>query len=293
MELKSGNEVKVVNSRFIAFGLMYLWIGIIYVFQILVSMMGFIIRYFGVIISILESVLMLTNLILLLVALGKIKSANRILNSSNLAIFYSRLVEAIIISIIGNIIIFISKMINPVAIYNLINYITNRIPMLPVGTMRDVLIWVAGVLLVWISYILVYIGYKALRRFFKMEAERFPWRIRKKSESGARNLKIGALMWVLGFLVVTMIVGVILNIIGYFQIGVLRGLSEEPIEEVLLEGREGTELKSTETKVDLAEEEVESEVRPVKPRVSRYCTVCGEKLDPDDKFCPECGTAIE
>ncbi|MHA1753646.1 MAG: zinc ribbon domain-containing protein [Candidatus Helarchaeota archaeon] len=290
------NNVQFVNSKFISFGTLYMWIGILYIFQIFSSFLDIFFHYFTPIFSLINHLLALTNFILLLIALADINSANKILNELKLSAFYSKIISAIIISIIGNVIILVSQLVNPMAFSYLIDYLTRHIPSLPPRTILVVIFWSSGILLVWISYILTYIGYKSLEIFFSNHLNDFPQKIALDAASGARNLKRGALMWILEIFIITIIVGVIFNIIGYFETAALQKLAVTPINESLIDHKEEDKLINVDhigPQPTSPDKMTESGPLPIKDTPPKFCVMCGTKLDPDDKFCPNCGTPTD
>jgi len=273
-----------------------MWIGILYIFQIFSSFLDIFFHYFTPIFSLINHLLALTNFILLLIALADINSANKILNELKLSAFYSKIISAIIISIIGNVIILVSQLVNPMAFSYLIDYLTRHIPSLPPRTILIVIFWSSGILLVWISYILTYIGYKSLEIFFSNHLNDFPQKIALDAASGARNLKRGALMWILEIFIITIIVGVIFNIIGYFETAALQKLAVTPINESLIDHKEEDKLINVDhigPQPTSPDKMTESGPLPIKDTPPKFCVMCGTKLDPDDKFCPNCGTPTD
>jgi len=103
-------------------------------------------------------------------------------------------------------------------------------------------------------------------------------------------------MWILEIFIITIIVGVIFNIIGYFETAALQKLAVTPINESLIDHKEEDKLINVDhigPQPTSPDKMTESGPLPIKDTPPKFCVMCGTKLDPDDKFCPNCGTPTD
>ncbi|MHA1284776.1 MAG: zinc ribbon domain-containing protein [Promethearchaeota archaeon] len=191
--------------------------------------------------------------------------------------FRSKFILGIMISIIG-VIIFIAVMI--IGVFSIIrfSYYYNAISFY-------ILIIAAFAFLFIISLIAGIYQMKAwenLMIFFEQNPVNLPADIIRDSIEGARNLKNASLCYILSFLIVTILIGLILSIIGYFSLGRLR----------LLDYSSKFYAKS-------AYQSANNQISPQKSAISnkeipkqKFCRYCGSKITEDAKFCSICGSKL-
>ncbi|MHA1820118.1 MAG: zinc ribbon domain-containing protein [Promethearchaeota archaeon] len=278
-------NLKNINQNFIKFGKLYFSIGILYILQILFSL-G---QYFRPLLGLVNSLIGFIIFILIIMALSKIKKINIVLKDPDLKNFHSKMIASIIISFIGSNISLIINLKDPFALANLINYRRGYLPSLPPGTMVHLAINLLGTLLLWISYILVYVAYKSLERYFEENTGAFPNNIAIDAKTGAKDLKLGGLMDILGFLIITLLIGFIFNLIGYFKLGSsLKKLEGAPINQDIFKGAYKIISYSQEVHITTVGENKTSS-NYMKPR---FCRNCGAPLKEGAKFCSKCGAPV-
>lgn len=110
--------------------------------------------------------------------------------------------------------------------------------------------------------------------FFAQNKEIFPLKVWNDSLEAADKLKKGVKLWALGFLAVTVLIGWIYQIIGYFKLATFNkwGTSKE-IQATL---------------------QVQPSVSPPQESISptNYCPFCGEPITKEAKFCGNCGSTL-
>ena len=113
----------------------------------------------------------------------------------------------------------------------------------------------------------------------------FPEHVRHELIDGCDNLRTGALLFALGFLVITAIIGWILQAVGYFKLAKLDTLmyfdTPEPPKQ---------QIAPKELLVAPQVQEVRSSIETME--ISNFCPNCGAKLGRGGKFCALCGSQI-
>ncbi|MBY8987752.1 MAG: hypothetical protein KGD61_04810, partial [Candidatus Lokiarchaeota archaeon] len=117
-----------------------------------------------------------------------------------------------------------------------------------------------------------------LKLFIYNNKALFPERINFDTTTKVDNLRSGALLWALGFLVITIIIGWINQLVGYFGlINVAeRGVKYGPIAPKT----QGYQTLSPPTQ----------EYQPV--GAIEYCPMCGASITIGASYCAECGVKI-
>ncbi|TFG10327.1 MAG: zinc-ribbon domain-containing protein [Promethearchaeota archaeon] len=239
---------------------------------IIISCCTFFIPYVGTVLSILQ-------LIFLIQGLGVIKRINSTLNNHNLEEFRSKIILGMIITVIA--IAIISATFGAVLVL-----MTSR-------SAPGLLVVFLGVLLVVFIIMMIgaYLSMKAwenLNEFFIQHRSMFPNYLADEAIEGTKDLKNAALCTLLFFLIITLIIGFILQIIGYFKLGKMREL-----EYSTGQGYGGPSYVGA--PVSMGES---SYIPPASPSMTpsdvtpMYCPACGARLRECVKFCPKCGSNI-
>jgi len=118
-------------------------------------------------------------------------------------------------------------------------------------------------------------AWRSLTDFFNQNRSLFPTHIALEASEGSDKLRTAALMSVLSFLIITILIGWIWQIVGYFKLAKL--------EEIIryTETTPATPVPSTQ-QVSLA--------APT-PSKNNFCPNCGAKITGEGKFCGKCGSS--
>lgn len=228
--------------------------------------------------------------VFLFMALSKIKAINKELNDPLLGNYYSKVLLSIVFALIGAIVIEIMTILSPMTPMEILQYFQDY-GTLPPGSMRRLGIQGIFAILTYIAFILEYIGYKALSDFFYNNSQMFPGLVGQNASEGASKLKTAALMNILFFLLITLLIGFIYSIIGYFAIGsTLKKLDITPMPKSGAMYGEPT-LGSVNSKDVFG---VNANVNSTDTTIvqPKFCRKCGSPLPEGVEFCPSCGAKI-
>jgi len=119
-------------------------------------------------------------------------------------------------------------------------------------------------------------AWRSLTDFFNQNRNLFPSYIALDASEGSDKLRTAALMNVLSFLIITIVIGFILQVVGYIKLAKL----EEMIR--FTETTQATPVTSTQ-QVSLA--------APTPSNIN-FCPNCGAKMTGGLKFCGKCGSSL-
>lgn len=215
-----------------------------------------IIPYLGIILSFI-------GFIFALMALSDIRDANDKLKQSSLENYRSKYSIAIVFRIISTIIS------GAGSLYFLVNPFSYRI-------LTSIITMIISLIIHIIAAAIEMDAWRSLTDFFNQNRSLFPTHIALEASEGSDKLRSAALMNVLSFLIITIFIGWILQIIGYFKLAKL--------EEIIgyTETTPATPVPSTQ-QVSLA--------APTHSNIS-FCPNCGAKITGEGKFCGECGSSL-
>ena len=111
-----------------------------------------------------------------------------------------------------------------------------------------------------------------MKGFFRDNKSMFPEDIGKKGETGGLLLMIGAIFYLT---IILMIVGFILDVIGYFMLSSLKDLGGEPAK------KPAAQPVASKTPAE-----------PKKADSKRFCPNCGSPVEGSEKYCGSCGSEI-
>jgi hypothetical protein len=214
-----------------------------------------------------SSILNIIILVLLFQCLSVIANANVKLQNALLENYRSKyntsLVLRVIIVILG-----IVSWFFPINYLDLISFTFHPVP-LTIGGINWILGIIAGAIEMgaWQSFI----------DFAEQSTSIFPPNIKIEVMEGSKNLKTGALlMYILFFLVVTIFIGWIFQIIGFFKLAKL--------EQMIFSQQQISTAPVSEPKA----------TPPPSPPSTKlnFCPNCGAKIEGEGKFCGECGSPI-
>ena len=218
------------------------------------------------------SFLWIVGLIFILQALQDIQNANFKLKNGSLESFRSKYYTAVILSIIGS----ASSI---VTLFFPINYLGfvygGYVGNFTLNITFSVVAW----LLNWIAAFLEYSAWGQMGFFLDQNRNLFPPYLATEASDGAKNLKNGALMNILFFLIVTVLIGFIFRIIGFFKLAKFEQITSHP--------GVSTQPAMVSTP-DIAP-------APTTPTQSgkTFCPNCGAAIKGAGKFCGECGSSLE
>jgi len=204
-------------------------------------------------------------LVLTLTGLKHIKNANKILNNSSLKTYYSKYKKAAIIRFITSFVILIWLI-----YFGLAMNIDRLIIYIGFG-----LFTLIGLILK-LSYGVIEL--KAWKKFIKFFEEMQDFPRADKGIDASKSLKTAALMDELAIFAITIFIGWIYRIIGYFKLG--------NFKKVL----EFKEPKPTVEATFPQKKPIEREI--TQPKIS-YCPFCGAEVELDAKICVNCGAPLK
>jgi uncharacterized membrane protein YedE/YeeE len=180
----------------------------------ILAILSLILFIFGIIswgvpvISFISIVILLIYIIVLLLALGNIKNAATKLNNQDLFTFRSRLITALILTLIG--FIFFS-----IGIGGILAIAYGPNPEQWQGYVVFGVMILIGVIILIIALIMEILGWSSLRTFFKANRNMFP-------ETMVSNAETACLLVMLGIIP---IIGPLLRVVGFFMLSSLKNLS--------------------------------------------------------------------
>ena len=224
-----------------------------------------------VIIPYVGSFLSFIGLIFGLMALGDIRNANNKLNQSSLENYRSKYISALVIRII-------STAISAIGSFFTSNWVLNFLSTFNLSAIMGaaVILLITFVLNI-MAGVIEMDAWRSLTDFFNQNRTLFPQHIAAEAAEGSDKLRSAALMNILSFLIITILIGWILQIIGYFKLAKLEEITRysdttpitaAPVEEVM------PQPSSPTSKLN-------------------FCPSCGAKVSGEGKYCVECGSELK
>jgi len=210
-------------------------------------------------------------LIFLFIALGNIRKINFQLNDPHLHTFRKKYMTFFITRIIGLIILAGGIGLLVFMLFDFSFYwfgweiLYSIIPM------------VIGLSILIASSVIEMRSWENLKTYFENNREHFPEVIVRDAIDGSSKLRSGALMYALGFLGITLIIGFILQVVGYFKLANLYKLKD--IQDYEKPGQPSLSAPKT-----IQEPSMEI--------TSNFCYSCGARTSGIGVFCSECGTSL-
>jgi uncharacterized membrane protein len=206
------------------------------------------------------------GIIFTLLALSDIRNVNLKLNNPLLGDYRSKFITAIIFKLIGSIV-------GVVAWFFPINYVGFMYTYDFTYLMPLFVFTGTGFIITMIAAAIEMGAWGALETFFRQNTTMFPAYIARDAEEGSHYLKNGALMYVLAFLFITILIGWIFQIIGYFKVAKLEQIMNAPMTEPTYQPTPTPSPTSSSTNV-------------------KYCPNCGADVSGAGKFCGTCGSPL-
>ncbi len=202
-------------------------------------------------------------------AIEDIKKANKELKSDDLEDFRSYFISSYVLIFITGTIIIIAGILFAIAFWPYIE--SQTFPPLE-DLLRLILIpgiiFVIALITLLIAGILRYSAWKNLNEFFIKNSEMFPEAIAYDARKGSENLRKASLCMLLGFLIITILISIIYEILGYAKLSKLKNLpyssANKPSQPI--------ETPSSKT-----------------GGTTNFCPKCGAKKEEDATFCSNCG----
>ena len=206
--------------------------------------------------------------VFLLIALGNLKNINHYLKNPKIEEYRAKYIQAFILRFIG-ILVLIGGVIGMVFTGIGSGFRGDDWTFLFIPIVLGLIIVIAGA-------VLEMKAWEILRSFFMENANLFPPILHRDLVDGCNNLRISAMMYAIGFFIITLLVGIIFQIIGYFKLGKLKDLNSPYYY--------GT-VAPAPTPVPAAS----MQVQPSSTGISKFCSSCGAQIKGEGKFCSECG----
>jgi hypothetical protein len=179
----------------------------------ILAILSLILFIFGIIgwivpvVSYISIIIILIYIIYLILALGNINNAAKALNNQDLFIFRSRIITALVLTLIG--FIFFT-----IGITGILAIAYGPHPEQWQGYVVFGLLILIGIIVLIIALIMEILGWSSLRRFFKSNRSMFPEAIIKNADTACLLLMLGIIP----------IIGPLLRIVGYFMLSQLKDL---------------------------------------------------------------------
>ncbi|MHA1701459.1 MAG: hypothetical protein ACTSXN_09485 [Promethearchaeota archaeon] len=207
------------------------------------------------------------GLIFTFLALSDIRKVNFNLNNPLIEDYRSKFFTALIFKLIGSVVSLVGLFF-PVDYYGFIMSYGDITYLMPLFIFTGI-----GLIISIIAGIIEMGAWGSFETFFRQNTNMFPAYVAREAEEGSHYLKNAALMYVLGFLIITALIGWIFSIIGYFKVAKL--------EQVMMASMTTTAAQPTPT----------PSVAPTSANV-KYCPNCGADVTGAGKFCGTCGSAL-
>ena len=229
-----------------------------------------------VIIPYLAFVIIPIHFIFVMISLRDLKNLNRELNAGYLYTFYSKYLTASIFKLIGSLLVHVGAalmfFINSSG-FSLIYYYSYYGLFSP-----SIIIFAIGFVMMIIGSGVEIGAWENLKLFIHHHEDLFKGRINVYTKNKVEILRSGALSWALGFLVITIVIGWITQLVGYFA------LSSEA--ETLMKSEPIAPTTQRYQPISPPPQEVHSE------GVKQFCAMCGASVEKEATFCANCGVKI-
>ena len=207
------------------------------------------------------------GLIFSILALGHIRNINFQLNNPLLGDFRSKWFSALMIRIVAAVVSVVGLLF-PI---DFLTIIMSGDPNVLFAALLPMFIFTGiGLVLGIVAGAIEMGAWGSFETFFRQNATMFPAHISRDAEEGSHYLRNAALMYILGFLIITALIGWIFQIIGYFKLAKLAGVM----------------------KTDQPMAATQPAPTPATSTTSKFCPNCGADVTGAGKFCGACGSSL-
>jgi uncharacterized membrane protein len=221
--------------------------------------------------------------ILTLIAIRDIKIINQELNDSFLYNFYSKYQTATIVKFIGSIVVHLgAAMIAAVITFGFPHLLPYN------GLPPAIVLLIIGFIIMIIGSAVEVGAWENLKLFIQDHKDMFPARNFNDTISSIENLRTGAFLWALGFLIIPIAIGWIFQLIGYFTLSSSAkwGMKLEPIIPMSQNYEPISTIPQKIKQDSISPPEIELE------NIIKFCSTCGAKISEGAIYCGECGANL-
>lgn len=236
-------------------------------------------------------------IIFLFISLGNIKLINSKLKSLYLYDFRSKMVSSFTLKIIS-IFLLAGGIVGIIfSSYFWFENGTTDIAALVVNIILSSSPALIGLILFIVGFSIEMKAWGNLKSYLVENRSLFPEHIAREAIDGAEKLRTAALMYALGFLGITLIIGFILQIIGFFKLAKLSnvsstGYSVAPRAPVAPQAPRAPVAPHIPESPKPSPITINSDVNRVVGLRPKFCPNCGAEILESGSFCPDCGSSI-
>jgi len=243
----------------------------------------------------------LVAIIFVFISLGNIKLINSKLKSLYLYDFRSKMVSSFIYKLIS--ICLLAGGIVGIVFSTYFWSNTDNIAALIVNIILSSSPALIGLILLIVGFSIEMKAWDNLKFYIEENRSLFPEYVVRETIEGAEKLRTAALMYALGFLGITLIIGFILQIIGFFKLAKFSNMSGAAYIEVPVIPQAPMPPRAPSPPQAPAPPQVMSSVHPdpindsskinrvvgIRPK---FCPNCGAEILEGGGYCPDCGSSI-
>ena len=167
-------------------------------------------------------------------------------------------------------------------------------PIFPETPFGPFVMFIPKIILLIIGFVLMIVGsavemgaWDNLKMYIVQNREMFP-KMGVDAIDGVEKLRSGALLWVLGFLIVPIAIGWIFQLIGYFTLGKIAEWEPVISKQPVLVSKPQPTYTSAPAPVATPTPAPVQELADL----IKFCPLCGAKLADTGLYCGECGTRV-
>jgi uncharacterized membrane protein len=224
------------------------------------------------------------HFIMAMVSLKELKNLNRDVNNPYLNSFRSKYLTASVFKLIGALVIHAGA--TMIYFNNLgfsLFYFYSYVGLIS----PSIITFVIGFVIMIIGSSIEKGAWDNLKLFIYYNEDLLPKRIHYDTTAKIENLRSGALSWALGFLVITIAIGWILQLVGYFGLSSVADRLTRPEPIAPSTPRYQPTVPATphyQPPTPPQEEQPESDIQ--------FCAMCGSKVEKGAIYCLNCGVKI-